>query len=195
MPRASMLVGTVVVAGAFLLSDLTKDTDARVPLQWLMAAFILAALIYFLIRVMGWRTTNFVVTSDRCIYRTGVLKKEGIEIPLDRINTVFFSQTVFERILKAGDLAIESAGEGSRQNFSDVYDPVGVQNVIYQQMEDDEARKYSRIGDEARSAAESVVGSAQLSVAEQLEKLADLRDRGAISAADFDAEKQRLLGG
>jgi uncharacterized membrane protein YdbT with pleckstrin-like domain len=124
-----------------------------------------------------------------------VLKKEGIEIPLDRINTVFFSQTVFERILKAGDLAIESAGEGSRQNFSDVYDPVGVQNVIYQQMEDDEARKYSRIGDEARSAAESVVGSAQLSVAEQLEKLADLRDRGAISAADFDAEKQRLLGG
>ena len=62
-----------------------------------------------------WVTTNFVVTTDRVVYRHGVLAKHGIEIPLEKINTVFFNQSIFERMLGAGDLAIESAGErGSR---------------------------------------------------------------------------------
>ena len=41
----------------------------------------------------------------------GVLAKQGIEIPLERVNTVFFNQAIFERMLGAGDLTIESGGE------------------------------------------------------------------------------------
>ena len=61
------------------------------------------------------------------ISRSGVVAKTGIEIPLDRINTVFFNQSFFERIIGAGDLGIESAGEGGRENFSDVRKPALVQ--------------------------------------------------------------------
>jgi uncharacterized membrane protein YdbT with pleckstrin-like domain len=120
-----------------------------------------------------------------------VLRKSGIEIPLDRINTVFFNQTVFERVLRTGDIGIESAGEGSRQTFADIANPLRVQNVIYQQMEDNENRKYDRIGGEAREAA-SAAGTA--SVGAELERLANLLDRGAISQAEFDAQKAQLLG-
>ena len=41
------------------------------------------------------------------------------------------------------------------------------------------------------------VGSAPRStgdIAEQLEKLADLRDRGVLTDAEFEDQKQRLLG-
>lgn len=155
------------------------------------AALIVAALVWFLIRLVKWRTTQFVVTTERCIYRHGVFSTAGIEIPLDRINTVFFNQTFFERMLRAGDLAIESAGENSRQEFGDIYDPVKVQNTIYQLMEDNENRKYDRIG----ANAQGVVGGAALSVAEQIEKLADLHQRGVITDEQFESQKTQLLGG
>ena len=155
---------------------------------------MLGSLLFFLGRLIGWRATQFIVTTERCIYRAGVLKKTGIEIPLDRISTVFFSQTFLERLVKAGDLGIESAGEGSRQNFSDISDPVGVQNLIYQEMERHENRKFDRIGSEAREGFTGAQPAATLSVAEQIEKLADLRDRGAISAEEYETHKNQLLG-
>ena len=47
--------------------------------------------------------------EDRLIYRHGVLTKHGIEIPLDRVNTVFFKQSLFERIVVA--ILLEACAE------------------------------------------------------------------------------------
>jgi len=194
-PRGAGLAAVMVLGGWLLIFDVGPDGSPGTVLNWAAALLIVIALVGFLVRLVGWRSTNFVVTTDRCIYRSGVLRKTGIEIPLERINTVFFSQTVFERLLKTGDIAIESAGEGSRQTFSDIKNPTQVQNLIYQQMETNENRKYDRIGGEAREAAQGSSGSVGLSVAEQIEKLAELRDRGVLSDAEFDAQKAQLLGG
>ena len=71
-----------------------------------------------------------------------MLAKTGIEIPLERINTVFFNQSIFERMLGAGDLAIESGGETGKQTFSDIRRPSLVQNEIYRQMEANNTRMY-----------------------------------------------------
>ncbi|NLA35096.1 MAG: PH domain-containing protein, partial [Actinobacteria bacterium] len=186
------------------------DSNWEVPFRVGAGVLVVVALGAFLVRFLGWRTTHFVVTTDRCIYRSGVLKKTGIEIPLERINTVLFSQTLFERMLNAGDLSIESAGESSRQNFSDIRNPIQVQNLIYQQIEDNENRKYDRIGAEAREAAAASAGAAAgaaaagaaaapqptqvMSVAEQLHKLAELRDRNVLTEEQFEAQKRALLG-
>lgn len=200
-PRAFLLL-LASAAGVFaLVYHFGPDSNLQKPVQYVAAALVLIALISFVIRLIGWRSTNFVVTSERCIYRSGVLHKSGIEIPLDRISTVFFSQNLFERILRAGDIGIESAGEGSRQNFSDITNPVEVQNVIYRQMEENENRKYDRIGSEAREAAAAAGAQTQtvsqptqvITVAEQLEKLADLHERGVISTEQFEAQKAQLL--
>ena len=203
-PRALLLVLSCVPGIAILVYNDGRADDDRLNKAFAYVAILLvvAALIAFLVRVIGWRSTNFVVTSERCIYRSGVLKKTGIEIPLDRISTVYFSQTLFERMLRAGDLGIESAGGGSRQNFSDITNPVEVQNTIYKQMEENENRKFDRIGNEARQAAAGVAGSQAsqpqptqvITVAEQLEKLADLHERGVITTEQFEAQKAQLLG-
>lgn len=198
-PRALVLVAASAF-GIWLLSFYNDPERGggglETTLKYFAAFAVALALVAFAVRLIGWRSTNFVVTTERCIYRSGVLRKTGIEIPLDRINAVFFSQTILERMLGKGDLAIESAGENSRQEFSDVRKPVEVQNTIYQQMEENENRKFLRIGDEARSAARGAAGAARpLSVAEQLEKLADLHERGVIDDQQFEAQKAQLLGG
>ena len=195
-PRGAVLVLACALGIFAWVYDFETGSNLEKSVRYLAAALVAVALISFVVRLIGWRSTNFVVTSERCIYRSGGLKKSGIEIPLDRISTVFFSQNLFERILKAGDLGIESAGEGSRQNFSDISHPMTVQNIIYQQMEGNENRKYDRIGSEAREAVSGLDQSQStqiLTVAEQLEKLADLHQRGVITAEQFEAQKQHLL--
>jgi len=114
-----------------------------------------------------------------------VLAKHGIEIPLERVNTVFFSQSVFERIVGSGDLVIESAGEMGRQDFSNVRKPSAVQNEIHRQMEDNENRKFDRRGPQ--------VPAAGPSIPEQIQQLDALRQQGVLTDAEFQAKKADLL--
>lgn len=174
----------LVAAVAFGVFVLTRENMPGL-LDAVAGVLVLAALVWFGVTYLRWITTNFVVTTDRLIYRHGVLSKHGIEIPLERVNTVFFSQTILERMLGSGDLVIESAGEMGRQNFSNVRKPSAVQNEIYRQMESNENRKFDRIG----RVPQPVAGS----VADQIKDLDDLRRQGLISDAEFDAKKADLL--
>lgn len=176
----------LVAAVAFGIAVLTRG-DPPAAVEALAGVLVLAALVWFGLTYARWATTNFVVTTDRLIYRHGVLSKHGIEIPLERVNTVFFSQSLLERMLGSGDLVIESAGEMGRQNFSNVRKPSAVQSEIYRQMEANENRKFDRIG--ARPQA-----PAAASVPEQIQQLDALRQQGVLTEAEFQAKKAELLG-
>ena len=183
-------VGAVVVIISILgLGALL--TDWWGPIDWVILILWIGSLGYFGWMYSQWTTTNFVVTSERVISRRGIIAKEGIEIPLERINTVFFNQSIFERVIGAGDLGIESAGEGGRQQFSDIRKPNIVQNEIYRQVEGLEDRKLRRLG----QAASAGVAPAEptLSIPEQIEKLDQLRRQGVITDEEFEAKKRELL--
>jgi uncharacterized membrane protein YdbT with pleckstrin-like domain len=174
------LTAGVVVVGLVVLASRLDGDAARAA--WLAAS--IAAVVWALWlagRLARWATTHFVVTSDRLIFRTGVLAKHGRDIPLERINDITSNRTFFERIIGAGDLLIESAGERGQQTFSDIPHPDRVQREIYQQMEANAARMQGpRV-------------AAGPSVTDQIAALADLRDRGAISNAEYEAKKAELL--
>jgi len=185
-PHWVMLVkGVVLLLAAIALGVwvyvLGLDGVLGSVVQITVSILIIVTVLYLLQRWASWVTTNFVVTTDRCIYREGILTKRGIEIPHDRINTVFFHQGVLDRLMRAGTLTIESAGENGTQTFSDVKDPVAVQQVIYQQIEDNESRRFDRIQSEPWS------------VADEIAKLAGLRDAGHLSDEEFRSQKARLL--
>ena len=125
---------------------------------------------------LKWSRTFFVVTSQRVIFRQGVLSRRGVEIPLDRVNNVNFAQSILERMLGAGDLLIESASEDGQQLFSDIRNPEQVQNLIHEAIQ-------SRTGREAT--ADPPVS--------QLERLEAMLHRGSITQSEFDEQKRRLL--
>lgn len=176
------------LAGAVLIGIIVVANDWPDALSLLVGVGILAALGWFGISYAQWVSTHFVLTSDRLIYRSGLVSRTGIEIPLERINTVFSSQNLFERVIGAGDLVVESASAEGRQEFDDIRKPQAVQNEIYVAMENNENRKFDRI------ASSSGGGAPSVSVAEELAKLDDLRTRGVISEAEFAAQKAKLLG-
>ncbi len=180
-PAGLILAVALVIGLAALLNDWFSVVNAAVGVM------VLAAIGWFGITYMKWTTTNFVVTNERVISRNGIVAKHGIEIPLDRINTVFFSQSLFERVIGAGDLGIESAGEGGRQTFTDIRRPNLVQNEIYRQVEGLENRKLERMG-------QAVSGAAVVdSIPEQIDKLDQLRRQGVLTDDEFEAKKRELL--
>ena len=158
----------VALAGAVIFGIIVLAAGWAEPLKWLAVVLIVGCAIWLVARYIKWLTTNFVITSDRVIFRHGVFAKSGIEIPLERVNSVHFNQGIIERMLGAGDLLIESGAEEGRQRFTDIRNPDQVQNLIHSQMEKNEDRMFGRTGNPAMT----------VDVATQLEKLEGMRDRG-----------------
>ncbi|HEX9683097.1 MAG TPA: PH domain-containing protein [Acidimicrobiales bacterium] len=181
------LVTVLVVVGVVGLAQ-----DWPGPIKWVVALVLVGGLAWLGVRYARWASTNFVVTTDRLIFRSGVIAKHGIEIPLERVNNVIFNQTIFERILGAGDLLIESAGQSGQQRFADITHPSGVQNEIYRQIEANETRTAERVASAHRSAVPRRDGDAT-SIPEQIRELSELRDQGIISAEEFETKKRDLL--
>jgi uncharacterized membrane protein YdbT with pleckstrin-like domain len=182
-PHWSQLLkeGLLVLAGVALA---VMIGIAGLP-GWLFIA--LAALVIILIArgVITWLTTQHVITNERVIYRAGFISKRGTEIPLEVVNDVAFSQSVFERIFGTGDLLIESAGTHGQSRYRDIPKPEEVQTLIYKVRE---ARMHRLESGGAGSAPAE-------STASQLATLSRLHDEGKLSDAEFEAEKRRLLGG
>jgi uncharacterized membrane protein YdbT with pleckstrin-like domain len=132
--------------------------------------------------LLSWWFTQHVITNERVIYRAGVVSKEGKEIPLEVVNDVSFKQSVFERMIRSGDLLIESAGELGQSHYRDIPHPEDVQKVIY------EVR-------EARSLALEGGGNPTITRAQQLEILARLHDEGRLTDDEYEREKRAVTEG
>jgi uncharacterized membrane protein YdbT with pleckstrin-like domain len=177
---AASLVAAIVVGILIVVNDV-GGTGGDVLKVLTVAALVVSAL-WLASRYVRWVNTHFVITSHRIIFRSGVLAKSGIEIPLERVNNVNFNQTVFERVVGAGDLLIESGGEDGQSRFSDIRHPDQVQRMIHAQVDAAVMRRHGR-------------GRGQgYDVAEQLERLEGLLQRGALTPDEFESQKRRLLG-
>ncbi|MDG1188282.1 MAG: PH domain-containing protein [Ilumatobacter sp.] len=175
--------------GSMLLGVLAKiyadgTGTLRVAVVYFVIALIVASMAWVVVRYLKWTTTSFVITSDRLIFRTGVVSKMGVEIPLERINTIHFSQKVFERLTGSGDLIIESGGEDGQQRFTDIRRPDQMQKAIHAQKEAHNRRRFA--------VSNGDVGS--INVAGQLEKLEGMLKRGTLTAEEFQWQKDKLFG-
>jgi uncharacterized membrane protein YdbT with pleckstrin-like domain len=182
--RAILVVVLVAAAWIVLLPRLPDGASGDV-LRWLILGVGVILLIWYALRdVVEWLTSNFVVTTDRVIHREGFIAKRSMEIPLEAINDVRFQQGIFERVIGAGTLVIHSASEAGRQEFADVRDPETVQKTVYHQGELNQQRM--------RGSAPVVPQAPSMTT--ELQRLADLRERGVLTEDEFQEQKARILG-
>lgn len=160
--------------------------------------YVVLALWLVVTPVLRWWTMLYVLTSERLMTRHGLVAKSGIEIPLENITNVNFSQTVFERIIGAGDLLVESAGSSGQSRFKDIPHPDVFQTELYR-VREERTLFLSGRASSTPPASPSVPAAAPeserggLANAELIQKLAELRDQGHISAEEFDTKRRELL--
>jgi uncharacterized membrane protein YdbT with pleckstrin-like domain len=175
----------IAVAGLLAAAWVTTLLDSATWIPWVV--YVVVLLLYPIPRLVWWLTSMFVVTTDRVIHREGLIAKRSMEIPLEAINDVRFEQGVFDRMVGAGSLVIQSASEQGRQVFDEIRRPEYVQRVIYEQGERNKERMYQGSGS-------SVQMPAAPSVTTELERLAELRSKGILTEDEFQAQKARILG-
>jgi uncharacterized membrane protein YdbT with pleckstrin-like domain len=180
-PTTAMVLG--IGLGIATLIATEPETTARTAGGWLSLVVLGVSALWVIGRYARWVTTNFVITNHRIIFRSGFVAKRGIEIPLERVNTVHFQQGIGERLVGAGDLLIESGGESGQQRFTDIRQPDRVQRVIHAQMDAKQTRHR-----------EPPTVPGVVDVAGQLERLEGMLERGTLTQEEFDQQKRRLLG-
>lgn len=176
---------------------------------WTRLGMVVVALIAFFAlagwRFASWAMRHFVLTTERVISRSGVIAKQAIDIPLDTINDIHFNQSIIERMFGSGNLVISSASEFGNNEFRFIRDPEKVQNLIYHQREEAERVERREAAQyQAEAMAQYVQPQAQpqhvapqpphVDVPTQIAQLAQLRDQGALTEAEFQQKKAELLG-
>lgn len=180
IPFGWFLLGLVAIAIVFWVFGGT--------LQWLLVLAVVVAVIALVIKpLIDWWTTRYVLTTERLITRTGLVAKSGVEIPLERITNVNFSQTFFERLLGAGDLLIESAGTTGQSEFANIPHPDDFSALLYKTREQ---RSQKLTG---RSATPAAPAPATPDATEQLRRIKQLHEDGILTDEEYEEKRRKLV--
>ena len=132
----------LVVGGTSFGTALIPAGRQQGVLRMLVLAVALLLLVLLVLRpVLRWRSTHYVVTTHRLLFREGMLARRGRDLALSRITDVSYSQTLWERIVRSGTLTIESAGDGGATVLSRLPDCEGVQQLLNHMVEEDADRR------------------------------------------------------
>ena len=126
----------VVVALGTYLAGLLGD-QSWATIAWIALTLIGLVLVAWLTLapLVRWRTTHFIITSERVMAREGVFKRTGLDIPLSRINSVRFEHSLIDRVLGCGTLIIESASDEPLE-FDDIPSVERVHSMLYREVND-----------------------------------------------------------
>jgi len=133
-----VLVLVVTVGAVAYLASLVSDQSWHL-IAWIVLAAIgaLLVILFTVVPLIRWRTTHFVITTQRVLIREGVLSRKGIDIPLARVNSVQFRHGFFQRLLGCGTLVIESASDEPLE-FDDIPQVERVHSMLYRELHDDD---------------------------------------------------------
>jgi membrane protein YdbS with pleckstrin-like domain len=124
---------------AILAQDLSWSTVAYIAIG---AVALIVIVWLFFIPFVRWRTTHFIVTTDRVMAREGLINRTGIDIPLSRINSVRFEHGLIDRIVGCGTLIIESASDEPLE-FDDIPQVEKVHSLLYREINDNPDDDYN----------------------------------------------------
>jgi membrane protein YdbS with pleckstrin-like domain len=165
------------------------------PWGWLLAVL---AVIYWVIRYSTWKVNIWVVTNFRVIDETGLLNHFAKESPLDKINNVSYDQTVMGRLFNFGHVEIQTAAQVGATDYYNVNHPKRLKDTITAAQADYQRWQFGNQAEQMAAAMDRHTAGASRAeapqVAAELEKLFELKMKGALSEEEYNRAKARLLG-
>ncbi|HYS04253.1 MAG TPA: PH domain-containing protein [Candidatus Dormibacteraeota bacterium] len=134
--RHVVVLGGPFAVGLFLSGCLIGAFFVRRPyVRPAAAVLLLLAAAWGLWRWLEWRADLWAVTSQRVIDESGVLTVRAVDSPLDKINEVTSTQSIWGRMLGYGDLNIQTAAEVGSTTIETVARPMELKETILEQQE------------------------------------------------------------
>jgi hypothetical protein len=210
-------IAAIVAAIALLfLSQNVGPGGPRDVLGYIILALVIGGIAYIGWQALRWMNEEYVVTTRRVLQLEGVINKRVLDSSLEKINDAVLTQSLFGRLFGFGDLDILTAAETGISRLrmlrqADDFKRAMLDAKHELELELSGARPLPSPPLRA-SAAPTPAGPGPASVAtpavapspsrpemtpdeltRTLASLADLRDRNAISAEEYEAKKADLL--
>jgi uncharacterized membrane protein YdbT with pleckstrin-like domain len=189
------LILPVIIALAGLVASYFIGFTERYG--WIVAVL---GLFYLLIRYANWNANIWVVTNFRVIDEVGLLSHFAKESPLDKINNVSYKQSVMGRMFSYGDVVIQTAAEVGATTYIGVNHPKRLQETIVLAQSELKSWEYGNHAQQMAAAMDgrggaqnTPTGASAPQVAAELEKLFELKMKGALSEEEYLRAKNRLL--
>jgi len=151
------------------------------PLAGFGFVLVLVPLIGMLRDILIWRNREYIVTNRRVIQISGVFSKDVVDSSLEKVNDVKMSQSMFGRLFDYGDVEILTASEMGINLFKRIGDPVKFKTAMLNAKE--------KLGYEGMSPQVQHADDIPAQIAE----LDELRKKGIVTEAEFQAKKKELL--
>lgn len=158
---------------------------------------VLLAAIYPLIEYVNWKNNIWCVTNMRVVDESGFFSRYSKESPLDKINNVEYDQTLWGRLLGYGSVDIQTAAELGETKYDFIHHPKLLKDTITHAREEN---KNMQVSSQATQLAEAIARTnvtahaPQQMIADELQKLFDLMQKGAITQEEYVAQKNKLMG-
>ncbi len=173
---------------------------AIILIWWLQnkTAFIIVLItaIYPMLEYINWKYNLWCVTNLRVVDETGFFTRYSKESPLDKINNVEYDQSIWGRLFGFGNVDIQTAAELGETKYVLIHHPKLLKDTITHAQEE---YKKMQISNQATQLAEAIaktnaIQPSQQMVADELGKLFDLLQKGAITQEEYLAQKNKLMG-
>jgi uncharacterized membrane protein YdbT with pleckstrin-like domain len=156
-------------------------------------AVALVGLVWIGIVYFSWKAEEYIITNRRVIKTEGLLDKKTGDSSLDKINDAVLKQGLLARMLHYGDLEILTANEQAIDRYEMLAHVVDFKKAMLNAKNNLEDG-YRGAASAAPSAPSAARTAGTDDVTTTLAKLADLRDKGAITPAEYEKKKAELLG-
>jgi uncharacterized membrane protein YdbT with pleckstrin-like domain len=190
-PILLVLVGMLllIVQAHFNLHDMVSTVWTAVCAVFLVIGLIWIGIIYF-----SWRAEQYIITNRRVLKVEGLLDKKSGDSSLDKINDAVLQQGIWARIFHYGSLEILTANEQAIDRYEMLANVVYFKKAMLNAKNtlDDGYRGNAATPAPAQAAPARAANSDDATAT--LAKLADLRDKGAITPAEYEKKKAEILG-
>ena len=166
-----------------------------IPAKIALIIALITAL-YPLYLFFEWRNCIWAVTTMRVVDEAGFFSRYSKESPLDKINNVEYTQTLWGRMFGYGDVEIQTAAEMGDTTYTMIHFPKLLKDTITHAQEE---YKASQVKNQAQQLAfaikESMPASqSNVSISDEIDKLFVLMQKGAITQEEYIVQKNKLLG-
>jgi uncharacterized membrane protein YdbT with pleckstrin-like domain len=187
-----ILIALVLIVLGIVLKVKVHNNGHDMAANILLLVCVAAALVPIvqtIILCLKWRNEMYVVTPRRVIQVEGVLGKHTMDSSLNMINDLILDQSIWGRMLNFGDLQVVT-GNDLGDTLQGIADPFSFKRALLAAREQ-YTQPLNTNG--AHYTAPLPTAPPPEDVPTLIARLADLRDRGAITEADFDAKRAELL--
>jgi uncharacterized membrane protein YdbT with pleckstrin-like domain len=95
--------------------------------------FLLTAIIIGLNSFITYKTSEFAVTNRRVIVKVGFIRRNSIEVMLNKVEGIQVDQGILGRIFKFGSITITGTG-GTREPYHRIHAPLEFRKKVQEQI-------------------------------------------------------------